>query len=123
MLAKTNRLKKEGDFKKILRNGKLFKGETLTLRIAQNDLAKVRAGISVSKKISKKATLRNKQKRRLASLLRAEMPKIKTGLDLFLVARPGLQDKSFQETKKICQDLFIKANIFKNDKKNYTENN
>ncbi|MFH1401672.1 MAG: ribonuclease P protein component [Parcubacteria group bacterium] len=123
MLPKSNRLKKENDFRKILRGGESARGNFLVLKAARNSLGKVRVGISVSKKISKKATLRNKIKRRLAACLKPKIPQIKEGLDLFLIALPGLETKNFSETKKECDSLFKKARILKNDGEIISKNN
>jgi ribonuclease P protein component len=68
-------------------------------------------GISVSKKISKKATLRNKIKRRLAALMGLKIPQMKDGLDIFLIALPGLETKNFSEMREMCDGLFKKARI------------
>ncbi len=130
MLSKINRLKKENDFRKILRRRESIRGNCLILKTAPNALGMVRVGISVSKKISKKATLRNKIKRRLAALMRMRIPQIKDGWDLFLIALPGLETKNFLETKEICDSLLRKAVILampasrqENDGKIISQNN
>lgn len=115
MFPKANRLKREKDFERILRNGKTFKEGFLILRIVKNNINQTRFGVSVSKKISKKATLRNKIKRRLLSLLKPRSPKIKTGVDIFLIALPGLETKDFWEIKEMIHELFTKAKILQND--------
>lgn len=123
MLPKINRLKKEKDFGKILRQRGSVKEGFLLLKTAANDLGIVRVGISVSKKVSQKATGRNKIKRRLAALLKPKMLQIKEGLDIFLIALPGLETKNFSKTKEMCEALFKKARILKNDEKTISKNN
>lgn len=113
MLPKENRLKKENDFKKIMRSGRIIKGDFLIMKFTENSANSVKVGISVPKKVLKKATARNKQKRRIAAAIEAELPQIKKGLDLFLIARPGLEDKKFSDIKKMCLYLFNKAKILK----------
>lgn len=115
MLAKTNRLKKERDFGKILRSGKKFREDFLLLRVSKNDIDKVRFGISVSKKVSKKATLRNKLKRRLASLLAIYLPRIRKGTDLLFITLPGMELKTFPEIKETIGELFKKSKVLQND--------
>jgi ribonuclease P protein component len=118
MLRKIDRLKKEDDFRKILREGKSHKEDSLVLKYLPNRRQNTRIGISVSKKVSKKAVLRNKQKRRLASLARQKIHQIRKGLDIFLIALPGIEAKTFSETKTLCDKIFLKAKILENDKKN-----
>ena len=111
MLPRINRLKKENDFRKILRSGKSARESFLILKTAPNILGAVRVGISVSKKISKKATLRNKIKRRLSALMGLKIPQIKDGLDIFLIALPGIETKKFLEIEAMCDSLLKKARI------------
>jgi ribonuclease P protein component len=126
MLPKINRLKKENDFRKVLRERAGAKEKFLILKTAPNNLGKVRVGISVSKKISKKATLRNKVKRKLAALMGQKLPQIKDGLDIFLIALPGLETQKFSETRGMCETLLKRAGALKNDgngEKNIFKNN
>jgi len=111
MLPKANRLKKENDFRRILRQRGSAKEGFLILRAVPNVFGVVRVGISVSKKVSKKATLRNKLKRRLSEIAKKKMPQIKKGWDVFLIALPGLENKSFLEIDKTCENLFKKAKV------------
>jgi len=115
MSTKINHLKTEKDFRKILREGKSVKEDLLVLKFIKNNFKKTRFAVSVSLKISKKATLRNKIKRRLRNLLGLKLPKIKRGTDLLLIALPGLENKDFWEIDEIVNKLFTKAKIFKND--------
>jgi ribonuclease P protein component len=114
MLPKNNRLKKERDFKRILRSNKIKEESFFILRILRNDINEVRFGVSVSKKISKKATLRNKIRRRMFALFSLIQPDIKKGTDILLTALPGLEKKGFLETEQIMKKNFEKAGIFKN---------
>jgi len=111
MLPKLNRLKRKRDFERVFKKGKGFKEDFLVLKFVSNNLKKNRFGIIVSQKISKKATLRNKIKRRLRTLLKTILPKIKKGIDVVLVALPGLEKKDFLELKETLNKLFKKAKL------------
>ena len=113
MLPKINKLKKEKDFEKLFKKGKSFKNGFLILKIVQNNLEESRFGFIVSQKVSKKAVLRNKVKRRLRDIVQQNMVKIKKGADVALIALPGLEKKNFLETKETLNKLLknIKANI------------
>ena len=77
MLPKTNRLTKKKDFENVFKKGKGIKGDFLILRFVGNKTKTCRFGIVVSKKISKKATVRNKIKRRIRAAIGNRNPKFK----------------------------------------------
>jgi ribonuclease P protein component len=114
MLQKINRLKKENDFRKVLRSKNSLREGFLLLKWVQNNSARSRIGISVSKKISKKATRRNKIKRQLAALSRLKLSKIKSGLDIFLTALPGIENGKFSEINLMHDNLFSRSGILAN---------
>lgn len=111
MLSEKNRLKKKKDFENVFKKGKGFREGFLTLKIGKNNLDRTRFGFIVSQRISKKATLRNKIKRRLREIVRAKMKTIKKGIDVVLITVPGIEKKSFQEIEKTVERLFKKAKI------------
>jgi ribonuclease P protein component len=111
MLPKANRLKKKKDFEKVFKKGKGYKEDFLYLKVAKNNLKNSRFGFAVSKKISKKATIRNQIKRRLRELARIKLPQIKKGVDGVIVVMPGLEKKDFWEMESIIDKLFTKAKI------------
>lgn len=41
-----------------------------------------------------------------------KLPKIKNGLDIVLIANPGLEKKDFWELEEIVENIFKKANLF-----------
>ena len=111
MLPKENRLKKNKDFKKVFKEGKGFKEDFLVLKKAKNNLKISRFGFVVSKTFFKKATLRNKIKRKLRESVRIKLNEIKKGIDGVVIASPGLEAKDFREIKEIVNKLFKKAKI------------
>lgn len=112
MLSKNNRLKKRNDFDRVFKKGRKFKEDFLLLRVAKNNFKKSRFGFIVSQKVSKKAVLRNKIKRRLRAIVKIKIPKTKEGLDVIIIANPGLEKKDFWELEEIVDNIFKKANLF-----------
>lgn len=110
MLPKENRLK-EKDVKRVLKDGQAFKEDFLILRIVKNNLNKTRFGFIVSKKLSKKATMRNKIRRRLSNLVKVKMKKLKKGVDGIFIAVPGLETKDFWEIEEAMNKNFSKAKL------------
>jgi len=111
MLPKINKLKKERDFGELFKKGRSFKNNFLILKIIQNNSQENHFGFIISKKVSKKAVLRNKIKRRLASIVRQNIKDIKKGVNVALIALPGLEKKNFLETKEILNGLLKKASL------------
>lgn len=113
MLPRENRIKKEKEIERVLKQGKKFFQGFLVLKTAENTLGIPRFGFIVSKKVSKKSSVRNKIKRRLRELVRARLKKIDGNTDNLLIAAPGLEAKDFQEMEKIIDKLFEKIKCSK----------
>lgn len=111
MLPQRNRLKKNRDFKKLFEKGKSSKEDFLYLKVKKNNLESSRFAFVVSKKISKKAVIRNKIKRRLRELVKIKLTQIKKGLDIIIVVTPGFEVSDFLELEEIINNLFNKAGI------------
>jgi len=111
MLAKINRIRRKKDFEIIFKNSKSVKNNLFIFKIARNNLGLNRFGFMVSQKVSKKATVRNKIKRRLAEAIRPEMKNIKIGTDLVLIALHGVDKKEFSEIKEAAITLLKKAGL------------
>lgn len=113
MLSKKNRITKKNDFERIFKKGVGFKENFLILKTASNSsqMKTSRFTFIVSRKISKKATIRNKIKRQLRELVRPQMDKIKKGIDGVFIVLPGFGSKSFQEMKDTVNNLLKKAKL------------
>jgi ribonuclease P protein component len=110
MLPQENRLKKKKDFEKVFKMGKGYREDFLFLKTTKNNLKESRFGFIVSKKISNKAVIRNKIKRRLRAIIQKKIPRMKKGMDIVIVTLPGIEDKSFQEIEKNVNKIFAKNN-------------
>ncbi len=85
------------------------------MKIASNGKGVSRFGFIVSKKISKKAVVRNKVKRRLRESVRLKLKNgsIKNGFDAIILTRPPIVDKSFVEIDEVVSKLLGKAGALK----------
>ena len=111
MLPRENRLKQKKDLEKVLKTGKGFREDFLILKLRENNLKESRFAFIVSQKISKRATLRNKIRRRLGEIIKMKFKKVKKGVDGLFIACPGLEKKDFWETEATMEKLFKKAGI------------
>lgn len=111
MLPKTNRLQKEKDIEKVFKEGKGSKEDFLVLKVIKNNLKNPRFGFIVSKKVSNKATIRNRIKRQLRSLIQENLKSVNPGQDILILALPGLENKDFWEIEEVINKLLKKARI------------
>ena len=111
MLPKINRLKKKRDFEIVFEKGKSSRDNFLALRAAPNNSEISRFGFIVSKKISKKAVVRNKIRRRLSFAIEQEIKNIKKGVDVILVALPGIEKKEFSEIQEAVKGALNRVKL------------
>jgi len=97
MLAQQYRLQKDRDFKLVFEHGKTVSSKFLFFKFKKNDLPISRFGFIIGKKISKKATIRNKIKRRLREIIRKNINNIKPGFDIVVGAKTEVLEKTYQE--------------------------
>lgn len=118
MLSKKKRLSKNKDIKEVIKKGKKFKEKFLILKKKPNTLNNSRLGVVVGLKVSKKATERNKIKRRINEIIRRSLKKIKKGNDVVLIVLSSVKGKNFQQIKKTVMKLFRKAKLIRKTKLN-----
>lgn len=107
MLPKKYRLKKEKDFENVFKKGRLLQNKFLVVRFLKTKSNFNRFGIVVSSKVSKKATERNKIKRRVWFLIKREEILLKKGFDFVIIIKKDAlaADKDdFNESFKIIFD-------------------
>jgi len=113
MLPKSSRLQKDKDIEKVFKKGKGLKLDLLLLKTAKSDLDKVRFTFLVSKKVSKKASQRNKTKRRLRDIIRKRIDKLKPGTDNLIIALPGVEEKNSRELEENVESILLKSKLYK----------
>jgi len=108
MLPQKNRLTKKRDFDEVFLKGKSRKGDFLIFKSKKNGLKNPRVGFIVSKKVSNKANVRNKVKRKLRACVLAKLEIIKNPTDIVIIALPSSKNKEFLEMQKAVSD-FLRA--------------
>ena len=111
MLTRRKRLRKKKEFEEVFKKGKGFKGDFLVLKILKGKLREARFGFVVSQKVSKKAVIRNKVKRRLRAIIKEKEKGFKKGFEIVIIALPGAEKKNFWEVKKTLEKLFKSAKV------------
>lgn len=113
MLSLRRRIKRKEEFEKLFRSKKTvrIRSELFTLYAMQSKETNSRFGFVVGTKVSKKATARNKLKRRMRAVVARALPAIQTGADVVLVARPQAGEATFQEIGKTIINLLQTARL------------
>jgi ribonuclease P protein component len=109
MLKKQNRL---GEITKT-RENKLFTSPLFNIRISDNKEVQTRFAFIVSKKIDKRAVIRNQTKRVLRSAVEEIISKLGTGKDIIVISKKALITEQKEEIAKILREIFKKAGVYK----------
>ena len=105
MLAKQFRLTKNKDFERVAKMGRAVYGKTIALKWIKNNLPQSRFGIVVSLKIDKRATVRNKIKRRIRAIIRENLQNIKIGYDYLILTKPEIKTLTYQNLEEKLMQL------------------
>lgn len=114
MLPKIYRLKKDKDFKRIFQAGKLVSGEAFVIRVVGNDEKVTRFGIICGLKLSKKAVVRNRLRRRFGEAIRKLFKNIRSGYDVVILPK-NAADISQEALISDLTSAFAKAGIIRHD--------
>lgn len=112
-MVKINSLKKENEFKRVFKIGDVFGNKAFVIYYLKNEETENRLGIIVSKKVSKKAVVRNKIKRRIKEAYRHNEDSFSKGYDIILIAKESITQVPFSSLEKSLKHLFYKKNLMR----------
>ncbi|HEX9331365.1 MAG TPA: ribonuclease P protein component [Anaerolineales bacterium] len=104
------RLTRSEDFKRVRRFGKSYAHPLIVLIVQTHDQPRVKLGVTAGRTVGT-AISRNRAKRLLREAIRPLIPNIASGLDLILIARPGLVSATLEETRQALLSLLQRAQI------------
>lgn len=109
-----NRIKKRSEFIRVQESGKKFHTPHFIIFIlpSLDDYSKF--GITVSKKVDKRATIRNKLKRRLREFFRLNKNKLSCNIKLVVIAKNNSANINFHDIRKELSLLLYKNKFFSN---------
>ncbi|MGZ9223764.1 MAG: ribonuclease P protein component [Anaerolineales bacterium] len=102
------RLTRSEDFKRVRRSGKSYAHPLVVLIVQTHDQPRVKVGVAAGRTVGT-AVYRNRAKRLLREAMRTLLPNITPGLDLILIARPGLVTATLEETRQALLTLLQRA--------------
>ena len=111
MLPRKYKLKKDNDFKRIFNNGKYGQEGFIKIKSLENDLEISRFSFIVGLKVSKKAVLRNKIKRRLEEVVHSVFQQIESGFDIIVFIDKIILEKKYTEIEENLINLLKKSKI------------
>lgn len=107
------RLTRSEDFKRVRRSGKSYAHPLVVLIVLKSVKSggpRIRVGVAAGRTVGT-AVKRNRAKRLLREAMRPLIPDIAPGLDLLLIARPGLSSASLEEVHQALLSLLQRAQI------------
>lgn len=132
-LSKANRLTNRQDFRAVFREGIRRQGSHLTLRALRSkenaynpqeqewatstksntQLTPTRIGISISTKVSKRATVRNRIKRQIRSAFRWLLPELLPGWRLVVIVHPlaAQEQCDYNQFLQELKQLLVEAEV------------
>ena len=111
MIAKKFRLSKKSDFSKLVQSSNKFYSSNFVLKFIKDQENLNHFAVVVSKKISLKAVVRNKIRRRIYELLRLNMSNFKLGFKIIIFVKKSILELKYQEIEKELLDIFKKAKL------------
>jgi len=113
VLPAPNRLKLRRDFTTVYNQGDRHHGKYLKLRVysTNNLLAQVQLGVVISKKVSKKAVIRNRIRRQIRAIFRGFLPQLKQGLQIVITVITVPSIPSYPELQEDLTKLLSRARV------------
>jgi ribonuclease P protein component len=118
-LPKANRLKQRRDFNAVYQRGLRRNSTNLALRALRprhkEEPPPSQIGISISKKVSKHAVVRNRIKRQIRVALRQLIPRIPPGWKVVIVVRGSAIECDYFQFLQELEQLLVDAEVINGD--------
>lgn len=100
-IRKIGRLKKRSDFLRIHGGGRKWVSGSMIVQVLENNLEDARFGLTVTKKVSKNAVVRNRIKRRLRAACCEILPlNAESGHDYIFIGRAATENVPYETLLK-----------------------
>lgn len=109
MFNRPARLRKERDIVRVYQKGRGAVNDQLGIKAVANPAGQTRTAIVVSKKVDKRAVVRNKNRRRIAGILRGQGETYLSGCDIVVTVRQDLSSLSHAELTNLVTGLLKRS--------------
>ncbi len=114
MLARERRLRRARDINRVYSKGRFGGAAGLSVKVLSSGLPTNRAAVIVSRKVSKKAVVRNRIRRRLMAILADIWARLSPSCDIVVTVRSDIAELPALELKKQLETALTKAGALKN---------
>jgi len=113
-------LRHRNDFSTVYQRSRRVRGSCLSLRVhdrrkpsdgGSSAIAATRIGITVSRKVSKRAVVRNRIKRQIRAIWRQLLPQISPGFDVITIVHPAATECNRSQFLQELKQLVTKAEV------------
>jgi len=116
MLARADRLRLGRDIDRVYKLGRYGGGEELSVKVLEQHSPQKRVVVIVGKKVSKKAVVRNHNRRRLTEIISGMWQQILPGCDIVVTVRSDTATFKPDELKQQMIKALERAGALKKDK-------
>jgi len=111
MLPKANRLRRSKDIQTLFSKGESVFDDVCGLKYRINQRDETRVAVIVGKRISKKAVVRNRIRRRIREIVRHNLDDMAKGYDVALLVQDRAVDMPVDELRKHIGRVLNKADL------------
>lgn len=111
MLARKFRLQDRREFSSIYRRGRGIHAGALSVKAQPNRYRHTRFAVVVSIKVAKKATVRNRIRRRLFGLLAELHPAIAPGFDIVVIVKQDVSGNEASNLRKLLESALKRLGL------------
>ena len=110
MLKKNNRISNRRLLQKLIRKGRLYKNTYFIFKFLPSNLQTSQFAVSVSKKVSPKATDRNKIRRQVYESIYSNLELLTSNIIAIVIVKPIILEKKseYKEIEKTIKNIFKK---------------
>ena len=116
-LGVNKRLRKRAEYLRIQSKGKKAKSKYFLISVVENNFECSRIGVTITKKIDKRAARRNRLRRRVKEVFRKFNSKFELNADIVVVGLKNSTEVDFTQIKKDLVYLFYQSSLLKPLKK------
>ncbi len=108
-------LTRPSDFTALQRDGSSRASALMSIRVRRTDMPVARFGIATGKRVGG-AVVRNRVRRRIREILRADAPRLRAGWDVLIVARPQSAAVGQASLAEALDRLLVRSGVLQDER-------